>query len=253
MASDNPQAATPSSGGASRSGEVSTPRGDGIPEKIGRLAVIPSAETELRRMAALIGPDRSQIMVGASANEKALRERALDQYALLAFATHGLMAGEISPYSEPGLVLTPVGWEPEEDGFLTASEIAGLTLDADFVVLSACNTGAGDDIDPAEGLSGLTRAFFYAGARSLLVSHWPVLDEVAPRLTVRMLELMTQNPGASAASALQQAMREVRNDATQDDWAHPAAWAPFSVVGDGAGKLEGAAGSAPDARQEGMH
>src|SRR3546814_9693090 len=86
------------------------------------------------------------------------------------------------------------------------------------------------------GLSGLTRAFFYAGAKNLLVSHWPLLDEVAPRLTVRLLELMANDPLVPSAQALRQAMKEIRDDPRRDaseTWAHPAVWAPFSVVGDG--------------------
>ena len=76
--------------------------------------------------------------------------------------------------AEPGLILTPPGEAtPEDDGYLSASEIAGLKLDADWVILSACNTAAGG-AEGAEALSGLARAFFYAGARSLLVSHWAV-------------------------------------------------------------------------------
>ena len=104
--------------------------------------------------------------------------------------------------------------------------------------MSACNTAAGDGSAGAPGLSGLARAFFYAGARNLLASHWPVGDEVAPRLTVRTFELLAADPKLSRAEAFQRAIREVREDKSHDksetSWAHPAAWAPFSLIGDGA-------------------
>ena len=94
------------------------------------------------------------------------------------------MAGEISGLNEPGLVLTPPEKPSEEDhGFLAASETATLDLNADWVLLSACNTAAADGAPGAEGLSGLARAFFYAGARTLLVSHWSVYSTAAVALT----------------------------------------------------------------------
>jgi CHAT domain-containing protein len=92
----------------------------------------------------------------------------------LHFATHGTIAGEIEGASEPGLILTPPKAQSDvDDGYLSASEVAGLKLDAEWVILSACNTAAGG-FEKAEALSGLARAFFYAGARALLVSHWGV-------------------------------------------------------------------------------
>ena len=85
--------------------------------------------------------------------------------------------GKLQGNSEPGLILTPPAEASEEDdGYLSASEIAGLKLDADWVILSACNTAAGG-AQGAEALSGLARAFFYAQARALLVSHWEVNSE----------------------------------------------------------------------------
>ncbi len=98
----------------------------------------------------------------------------LADYRVVYFATHGLVAGDVKDLAEPSLALT-LAREPSEldDGLLTASEVAQLKLNADWVVLSACNTAAGDK-PGAEALSGLARAFFYAGARALLVSHWAV-------------------------------------------------------------------------------
>jgi CHAT domain-containing protein len=93
------------------------------------------------------------------------------------------MAGELSGIAEPGLILSPPARATEaDDGYLSASEVAQLKLDADWVLLSACNTAAPDGTPGAEGLSGLAKAFFYAGARSLLVSHWAVVSDATVRL-----------------------------------------------------------------------
>ncbi len=120
---------------------------------------------------------------------------------------------------------------PEDDGLLTASEITQLKLNADWAVLSACNTAAGGK-PGAAALSGLARAFFYAGARSLLVSHWPVEDEATKALMVRLFELVKANPGKRAAEAQQQAMLSVMNDPGNPQWANPAYWAAFILVGE---------------------
>jgi CHAT domain-containing protein len=104
-----------------------------------------------------------------------LRQVPLDHYRVVAFATHGLTSGELKGLAEPALVLTPPAEATtENDGLLTASKIATLKFNADWVVLSACHTAADDGTPDAGRLSGLAKAFFYAGARSLLVWHWPV-------------------------------------------------------------------------------
>src|ERR1700693_4253462 len=92
-----------------------------------------------------------------------------------------------------------------DDGLLQASEVAQLKLNADWVVLSACNTAA-EDRPGAEALSGLARAFFYAGARSLIVSHWPVSDFYTAQLMSTTFRLHNQRPDLSHAEVLQQAM-----------------------------------------------
>ena len=118
------------------------------------------------------------IVLGANATEATIKtlsdQGKLAQYRVLHFATHGTLAGEIEGTREPGLILTPPKEQSDlDDGYLSASEVAALKLDADWVILSACNTAAGG-AQGAEALSGLARAFFYAGARAMLVSHWSV-------------------------------------------------------------------------------
>jgi CHAT domain-containing protein len=201
-----------------------------------QMARLPGTATELNAMWKAFGQPSNALHLAEAATEPGVRAMPL-QADVIAFATHGLLAGEIGGTSEPGLVMTPPSQaSADNDGFLSMSDIAGLAIDADWVVLSACNTAAGDGTSGASGLSGLARAFFYAGARNLLVSHWPVRDDVAAKITVRAISLELSDPTLSRAQALQIAMREIRNDpqadTDSDTWAHPSAWAPFVLVGD---------------------
>jgi CHAT domain-containing protein len=160
---------------------------------------------------------------------------------VIAFATHGLVPGDIDGLTQPALALSaPEVAGSEGDGLLTMEEVLALKLDADWVLLSACNTAAGED-GGAEALSGLGRAFFFAGSRALLVSSWPVETVSARILTSATLERYVKNPGIARAEALRQAMLamidggEARgpDGKTAFSYAHPLFWAPFSLVGDG--------------------
>ena len=207
--------------------------------QLNSLAQLPGTAVELEAMRAAMGAPATSVHTRSEATEGAFKSADLSKVGVLAIATHGLMAGELTGSTEPGLVFTPPSQASEQDdGFLTTSEVAQLRLNADWVILSACNTASGDGSEGAAGLSGLARAFFYAGARNLLVSHWPVRDDVASRLTVETIRLQKANPALSRSQALQLAMRGIRNDASHDSatdtWAHPNAWAPFSLIGDGA-------------------
>lgn len=202
------------------------------------MARLPGTAIELENMRQALGAPENSIWLAERATETAVKAADLSDANIIAFATHGLMAGEINAYVEPGLVFTPPDTASSiDDGYLAASEVSSLRLNAEWVILSACNTATGDDAGAAQGLSGLARAFFYAGARNLLASYWPVNDEVAARLTVRTIELRQSEPGLTRAGAFQRAMREVREDASHDtgqtSWAHPAFWAPFTLIGDG--------------------
>ncbi|MEM6729277.1 MAG: CHAT domain-containing protein, partial [Pseudomonadota bacterium] len=193
------------------------------------LAPLPGTRREVRAIAATF--DDPQVLLGADATEGAIRAADLSATDVLVFATHGLIAGELQGLAEPALALTPPAVPtPEDDGLLTAGEVASLTLAADWVVLSACNTAAGDG-EGAEGLSGLARAFFAAGAETLLVSHWPVRDDAAARLTASAFAELRAEPGLRKAEAMRRAMATLMQDTEDPSLAHPTAWAPFFVVG----------------------
>ncbi len=197
------------------------------------LPPLPETEGELRTVARHLKASDRDLRLGAAATEAQVKQLDLTQYRIVYFATHGLVAGEVKGLAEPALALTPPARATSlDDGLLTATEVAQLRLNADWVVLAACNTASGDT-PGAEALSGLARAFFYAGARALLVSHWRVGSEAAAKLTTSTFAVQEATPGIGRAEALQRAMLTYLGDG-KDAWAaYPAFWAPFSVVGEG--------------------
>ena len=187
-------------------------------------------------MAADLGASAGEVYLGARATEGQVKRLSqtgeLAQFRIVHFATHGALAGQVRGTAEPGLLLTPPETPSEEDdGYLTASEIAGLKLDADWVVLSACNTAAGG-AQGAEALSGLARAFIYAQARALLVSHWEVNSEATVKLVTGAMKRLAADKGLGRAEATRQSMLALMDNGTPRE-AHPAYWAPFVVVGEG--------------------
>jgi CHAT domain-containing protein len=202
-------------------------------DQLRALSPLPQTRRELLEISETLGKSNSVVRLGGQATETAVKTFDLSKAKVLAFATHGLLSGDLAGLEEPALVLTP----PEtasaaDDGLLTASEIADLRLDADWVVLSACNT-AGGDRPGAEGLSGLARSFLFAGARSILVSHWPVRDDAAARLTTDAFARIADGTARGRAEALRQSMLALMADTRDPSLAHPSAWAPFVLVGEG--------------------
>jgi CHAT domain-containing protein len=197
---------------------------------------LPETADELCAVARDLGVPDSDIWLGGRANEREVKRLSesgeLAAYRIVHFATHGALAGELKAGAEPGLILTPPGEAtPEDDGYLSASEIAGLKLDADWVILSACNTAAGAT-EGAEALSGMSRAFFYAGARALLVSHWAVDSDATVKLITKTLSTMAADKTIGRSEALRRSMVALIEQGEPRE-AHPAYWAPFVVVGEG--------------------
>jgi CHAT domain-containing protein len=202
-----------------------------------RMCPLPDTAHELKCVARSLGAKEGNVVIGYRATEAEIKKAPLDHYRVVHFATHGLLAGEMAQLAkaraEPALVLTPPDTPTEEDdGLLTASEITTLKLNADWVVMSACNT-AGGDKPGAEPLSGLASAFFYAGARALLVSHWPVDSYAATMLTSRTFAEMRKDKGIGRAEAFRRAMLALMDDPKRPWAAHPSVWGPFIVVGEG--------------------
>ena len=196
------------------------------------LPALPFAAHELRSLAKSMGASVSNdVYLGSQATETRLKTLDLSRKRVIAFATHALTASQFGT-SEPGLVLSqPKHPGRLDDGYLSASEAAQLNLRADWIILSACNTAAGAS-PGAEGLSGLAKAFFYAGARSILVSNWPVWDDTAERLTTATVAQFQKYPRQGRAAALRKAMLSLMQDTANPRFAHPATWASFALVGD---------------------
>ena len=197
------------------------------------LAPLPETAGEVRTVAKHLGATEQDLYLGLAATETAIKRAPLEQYRVIYLATHGLIAGEVQGLAEPTLVFSlPDQPSDIDDGLLTASEVSQLKLNADWVVLSACNTAAGDK-PGAEAFSGLAKAFFYAGARAILVSHWRVDSEAATRLTTSTFEALQRDRTIGRAEALRRSMLAYMADRASPWNAYPDYWAPFSVVGEG--------------------
>jgi CHAT domain-containing protein/Tfp pilus assembly protein PilF len=200
------------------------------------LPALPETADELRAVAKELGAKSDDIKLGEAASVTDVKHERLDNYRIVYFATHALVAGEVEKFAkvkaEPALVLSiPRRPSDEDDGLLRASDVAMLKMNADFVVLSACNTAAGDK-PGAEALSGLARAFFYAGARSLIVSNWAVDSESTVALMTGLFDVLKSNPHLSYAEALRASMLQMIGNSSKPEWAQPKFWAPFIVVGE---------------------
>lgn len=212
--------------------------------ELAMLPRLPDTADEVKGIALALNADASDVILGAQANERNVKSMDLSNRRVVMFATHGLIPGDLNGLTQPALALSaPNVADVDGDGLLTLDEVLGLKLNADWVVLSACNTATGDGAG-AEAVSGLGRAFFYAGTRALLVSNWPVETTSARALTTDLFARQARDPALARAQALRQAMAglidgngyvDPASRATVFAYAHPIFWAPFSLVGDGGG------------------
>jgi CHAT domain-containing protein len=209
--------------------------GPADPALLRALQPLPDTTAEVRAVGHDLGASPDDILLGDGATESALRAKPLDQYAVLYFATHGMLPGELHCQAQPGLVLSPPRVPPRTtsaDGLLTASEIADLKINANLVVLSACNTGAAGGIRFGGGaLEGLADAFFNAGAHAVLASHWEVPSAATQALMTNTFATLAKDPNHDAAEALRQAQLAL---IAQGATAHPFNWAAFTLIGGGA-------------------
>jgi len=162
---------------------------------------------------------------------------------VLVFATHALVPGDLDGLDQPALALSsPSVTGEKEDGLLTLTEVLKLKLNADWIVLSACNTGAAEG-EGSEAVSGLGRAFFYAGTRALLVSMWPVETTSARMLTTGLFRHQQEDRNLPRSEALRRTLLDLIDQEVLKDpetgkivaaYAHPFFWASFIVVGESA-------------------
>jgi CHAT domain-containing protein len=212
--------------------------------ELSMLPRLPDTRAELTAIAqALDVAPSTALHLGKDANEQAVETTDLSHYQIVAFATHGLVPGDIDGLTQPALALTaPEVAGTKDDGLLTMAEILALRLDADWVVLSACNTAAGAGAG-AEAASGLGRAFFYAGTRALLVTNWSVHSASARELMTDLFRRQSADASLSRGEALRQAMIAMIDSGqsvdgsgqTEFTYAHPLFWAPYSIIGDSGG------------------
>ncbi len=221
----------------------SSPQVEGVDSaEIAQLPRLPDTATELISIATALKLDPHRVLhLGKDANEHTVKTMDLSHYRIIDFATHGLVPGELNGLTQPALALTaPSVTEKDGDGLLTMGEILALKLDADWVVLSACNTGAGAGAG-AEAASGLGRAFFYAGTRAILVTNWSVHSASARELVSDVFRRQAADPTLSRGEALRQASMALldgpgfvdQSGKTVFAYAHPLFWAPYTIIGDG--------------------
>ena len=176
---------------------------------------------------------KTGMLLGKQATEGKVKSSNQSSYRVVAFVTHGLVPGDLRGLDQPSLSMANPALTDDRsnDGFLILSEVLGLKLNADWVVLSACNTASGD-VKNEEAVSGLGRAFFFAGSRRLLVSYWSVETVSARLLTTELFKRQTEHPEESKAEALRHSMLKLMN--SSKDYSYPAFWAPFGLIGDAA-------------------
>lgn len=219
----------------------SAPKTAGVSSaELALLPRLPDTQQELQDIGRVLSAADSDIYLNKQASVKTVMETDLSNRKVVMFATHGLVPGELDGLTQPALALSsPDVTGDKDDGLLTMDKVLTLKLDADWVVLSACNTASGEGAG-SEAVSGLGRAFFFAGAKALLVSNWPV-DSVAARTLMTDLFRRQQSgdKSLSKSEALRQAMLQQIDHGGMGDgksmsyaYAHPLFWAPFVVVGD---------------------
>ena len=206
-------------------------------EELSGLPLLPYAKKELDAARQLLGANTTDELLGANFTAAHVVAAPLKNYRILQFSTHALLPTDLRCQSEPAIVTSaPAGATDAKGALLTASQVVQMDLDADLIILSACNSGGPGGTTAGESLSGLARSFFYAGARSLLVTHWSVNDQVAAFLVADSLRRLKADPSIGITGAMRDSQLAMLAGAGKDlppEIAHPFFWAPFAVIGDG--------------------
>jgi CHAT domain-containing protein len=201
------------------------------------LPPLPFARRELDAARLLLGGSASDELEGAAFNTPRVLTTNLRAYRVLHFATHALLPTDLRCQTEPAIVTSaPPGAADAKGALLTSSDVTGLQLDADVVILSACNSGGPNGTTSGESLSGLARAFFYAGARALMVTHWSVNDQATAFLVAGTMQRLRTSGAATALQGAELAMLDGAGHTLPAAIAHPFYWAPFALVGEGRGR-----------------
>jgi CHAT domain-containing protein len=187
---------------------------------------LPYTRDEVLAISNLFPLDQRHVYLGAEAREEAVKSEKLDDFRFIHFATHSFL-DEIRP-GRSGILLSRAP-QSLEDGILQMGEIMRLKMNADLVTLSACSTGLGKLVN-GEGVLGLTRAFFYAGARNVAVLLWNVNDFATATLMVSFYRHLSR--GVPESEALRQAKLSLLHS-SQPLWHHPYFWAAFVIEGEG--------------------
>jgi CHAT domain-containing protein len=192
----------------------------------GDIPPLPETRVELTALAKALGANvQSDLLLGAAATREAVLAAPLLDRRVVAFATHGLMPGELPGVSKPALALAP-GKDATTSPLLELDDVLTLRLNAQAVLLSACNTAAGEQGGAA--MSGLVRGFFFAGTRSVLATHWAVETSSAAVLTSATFS--AKAPRAEALRVAQLGM--IEGTLGGGRWAHPFYWAGYALFGD---------------------
>ena len=196
-------------------------------ELVRQLVPLPETADEIEEVAKIMGASQQSVVLGTRVTEEVIDTLPLDSYRVVYFATHGLLPGELLCQYDPALAVTPPA-DGDDDGLLDTSEIAELKLNADIVVLSACNTGGPVGKMGGEALSGLARSFFFAGARNMLVSHWQVPSKATVALMTGMFRRVFSEKKTFTSDALRLSQLDL---IASVDTAHPVFWGAFTLVG----------------------
>ena len=205
-------------------------------ELLAHLPKLPSALKELAVASKLLGAGPGDELLGPAFTAPAVERTNLSDVRVLHFATHAILPSELKCQTEPAIVASaPPGAKDASGALLTASDLAQIKLDADVVILSACNSGGPDGkTGGGESLSTLARSFFYGGARSLLITHWEVSDQAATFIVADTLRRTRAEPNIGIANALRNTQVGILDrvgTAMPAEFAHPFFWAPFALIG----------------------